>query len=291
MRLYRNGARGVFVWLMAFVFFALCPLPSALPAPASLLAQTPPTPAATDELVAPPDWAYGDLACALMLTVEPPAATIRVVGSQDTVIKAMMGPPDILVISGGSAAGLQPGQRFYVRRVIKSFGAVSREANRPLSVKTAGWVQILGVDTNIATATIVYACDGILPDDYLEPFTPPLIAARPLPGTTPDYINMGRIVTGDEGAQTGGAGQIMNINRGSNAGVKPGERYLVFRDKRTLKIEKENRSDPFQEAASRMPIVEIGQVLVVAVRQDDSTVQILVSKDAITTGDLIAPIR
>jgi hypothetical protein len=226
-----------------------------------------------------------------MLTVEPPAATIRVVGSQDTVIKEMMGPPDVLVISGGAAAGLQPGQQFYVRRVVKSFGAVTIERNRPLSIKTAGWVQILGVDTNIATATIVYACDGILPDDYLEPFTPPRIAPQPLPGTTPDYINMGRIVTGDEGAQTGGAGQMMNINRGSNAGVKPGERYLVFRDKRTLKVEKARRSDPFQEAASRMPIVEIGQVLVVAVRTDDSTVQILVSKDAITTGDLIAPIR
>lgn len=252
--------------------------------------QTPAT-ASPDELVPPPDWARGDLACAPMLTTEVPKTMLRVVGSQDAVIKQMMGPPDILVISGGSSAGLQSGQRYYVRRVIKNLGATSRDPSRPLSVHTAGWIQIFGVDTYLATATILYACDGILPDDYLEPFTEPLIAARPIPGNTPQYQNMGRIVTGDEASQSAGAGQLMNINRGSNTGVLNGQRFLVFRDKRNEKNDTTTRSDFYRAMADRLPLVEIGEILVVAVRPDDSTVQITVSRDAIQTGDFIAPIR
>jgi hypothetical protein len=258
-----------------------------------LVPPSPQTPAtgSLDELVPPPAWARGDLACAPMLTAEAPKSMFRVVGSQDTVIKKMMGPPDILVISGGSAAGLQPGQRYYVRRVIESLMATSQDRSRPFSVHTAGWIQILGVDTYLATATILYACDGILQDDYLEPFTEPLIAARPLTGNTPEYQNMGRIVTGDEASQSGGAGQLMNINRGSNTGVVNGQRFLVFRDKRIEKVDTTERSDFFRAMAGRLPLVEIGEVLVVAVRPDDSTVQITVSRDAIQTGDFIAPIR
>jgi hypothetical protein len=41
----------------------------------------------------------------------------------------------------------------------------------------------------------------------------------------------------------------------------------------------------------RLPLVQIGEVLVIAVRANDATVQILGAKDAITTGDLIAPIH
>jgi hypothetical protein len=254
--------------------------------------QTQPDAAAADqELVPPPAWALGDLGCAPMLGVDrPPKVPIRVVGSQDTVIKQMMGPGDTLVISGGSAVGLQPGQRYFVRRVIKARD-VERDPEHPLSVHTAGWVQILGVDTYVATATIVFACDGILPDDYLEPYEPPLIAARPLAGTAPTFENMGRVIAGREGMRTSGVGQLVTINRGSEIGVLNGQRFLVFRDKRSLKVDTTMRTEIFQYMADRLPLVEVGEIMVVAVRPKDSTAQIVMSRDAIETGDLIAPIR
>jgi hypothetical protein len=262
-------------------------------AAAPVSAQTPPVPSMDTEFVPPPAWAFNDVACAPALVPEtydkknvPP---LRVVGVQDPAIRELLGPGDTLVISGGSNAGLQPGQRFFVRRVVPPITVIGPPPRA--TILTAGWVQILGVDTAVSTATVMHACDGILFDDYLEPFVAPMIAARPLPGSTPQYDNMGHIVSGPEGAQTAGPGNVMTIDRGSNSGVVLGQRYLVFKDKRDQHMEMRNRSKPFIDVARNSPLVEIGEVLVVAVRVDDATVQIVASRDAISNGDLIAPIR
>jgi hypothetical protein len=272
MSQFRDGALGCLILLMVTI---------------SASAQTQPSPA----LVAPPSWAYNDLACAPYLTTTPPTGELRVLGSQDIVIKNMMGPGDTLVVSGGSTAGLQPGQRYFVRRLIRTFGAVGPDPKNPLSVHTAAWIQILGVDTALATATIVHACEGILLDDYLEPFVAPTVPSRVSSGNTPVYENMGHIMTGVEGSQVAGVGQLMNIDRGTNVGVVAGQRYLVFRDKRDQITPTRNKSDVFLLMSQQMPLVEVGEVMVVAVRPDDATVQVLLQKDAIRTGDLIAEIR
>lgn len=258
------------------------------------LAQAPAqAPASEPQLVPPPAWAFNDLACAPALVTESKdekaAPVQRVIGSQDAAMRDLLGPGDTLVISGGSNAGLQAGQRYFVRRHVMSRGVASA---LPVTIHTAGWVQILGVDTTLATATVLHACDGILLDDYLEPFAPPMIAARSVPGTTPHYENMGHIMTGSEGLRTaGGSSQLMTIDRGTNAGVVVGQRFLVFRNKRDERVETTGRSKAFEAMGGRLPLVEIGEVLVVGVRTDDATVQILGAKDAIATGDLIAPIR
>lgn len=250
-------------------------------------AQTPPP-----ALVAPPIWAYNDLACAPALLADqaqqPQVPAHRVIGSQDTIIRGLLGPGDTLVISGGSNSGLQAGQRYFVRRRVTTRGGVKP---LPPTIHTAGWIQILGVDTTLATATVLHACDGILLDDYLDPFIAPTIAERPLPGTTPQYENMGHIMTGVEGMHTAGGGQLMTIDRGTAAGVVVGQRFLVFRDKRTQRVDTTGHSKAFQEADGQQPLVELGEVLVVSVRASDATVQVIGSKDALVTGDLIAPIK
>ena len=270
---------------------ALCLSFAALPA----MGQTPPAPAADAQFVAPPAWAFNDVACAPALAPDKrdknkmPEPQLRVVGVQDPAIRELLGPGDTLVINAGSNAGIQPGQRFFVRRIVPQ---VTTTGPTPRStIHTAGWVQILGVDTMVSTATVVHACDGILFDDYLEPFVAPMIAARPLPGSMPQYDNMGHIVTGVEGLHTAAPGNTMTIDRGSNSGVTLGQRYLVFRDKRDQHMDLTGRSKPFADMAKNSPLVEVGEVLVVAVRADDATVQIVASRDAIAHGDLIAPIR
>ena len=257
------------------------------------LAQTPPAPSADTQLVPPPAWAFNDIACAPAVGPEKEdkanVPQLRVVGVQDVVVRDLVGPGDTLVINGGSSSGIQPGDRFFVRRIIP---AVSMFGDTPRpTIHTAGWIQVLGVDTVVATATVVHACDGILLDDYLEPFVPPMIAARPLPGSMPAYENMGHIMTGVEGLHTGGPGNVMTIDRGSNTGVVLGQRYVVFRDKRKEHLDVTGKSKPFAAVAGNAPLVEIGEVLVIAVRADDATVQVVASRDAITKGDLVAPIR
>ena len=251
-------------------------------------AQTP-APAADAGLVPPPAWAFNDLACAPALLTDRTGADeqpLRVIGVQDSAFRELLAPPDVLVVSGGSAAGLEPGQRYYVRRIIRTMGTP-----QPPTIHTSGWVQIVGVDTTVATAQILHACEGILLDDYLEPFTAPTIAARPLPGNVPHYENMGHIVTGIEGTHTAGVGNVMTIDRGTNAGIAQGQRFLVFRDKRDLQYDTTGASTILAEMSRKSPLVEIGEVLVVLTRPNDATVQITVAKDAIRVGDLIAPIR
>ena len=273
---------------------ALCLSFAAAPA----AGQTPPAPSADTEFVAPPAWAFNDIACSPALAPvkrdkndksRMAVPQMRVVGVQDPAIRELLGPGDTLVINAGSNAGLQPGQRFFVRRLVPQ--VTTTGTTPPPTIHTSGWVQILGVDTMVSTATVVHACDGILFDDYLEPFVAPMIAARPLPGSTPQYDNMGHIVTGVEGLHTAAPGNVMTIDRGSNAGVTLGQRYLVFRDKRDQHVDTTGRSKPFIEMARNAPLVEVGEVLVVAVRPEDATVQVVASRDAIATGDLIAPIR
>lgn len=264
---------------------------SLIAVPAS--AQAPAAPSADTEVVPPPAWAYNDVACSPALLKEKRSKAdepqLRVVGLHDSAVRELLGPGDVLVISGGSNAGLEPGQRFFVRRVIPAVTMMG--PTPPSTIHTAGWVQILGVDTTVATATVIHACEGILLDDYLEPFVSPTIAARPLPGSTPQYEQMGHIMTGIEGLQTAALGNLMTIDRGSNTGVVLGQRYLVFRDKRDKNIDIVGRSAPFAAMARNSPLVEVGEVLVIAVRADDATVQVVRAKDAISNGDLIAPLR
>ena len=197
----RHSCRGLLV--LGMVAISGCSL--LRPRPTTLgqtpVIQTAPVPAAAPlqtDLVPPPSWIYNDIACASFLTTQP-SSTIRVVGSQDAVVKHLMATGDMLVIGGGANDGIQPGQRFFVRRFIRTFGATKGpDPLHPLSVHTSGWVQILGVDATVSTATVLHACEGILLDDYLEPFTEPMIAAHAVPGSTPQYTNMGHILTSDE---------------------------------------------------------------------------------------------
>jgi hypothetical protein len=194
------------------------------------------------------------------------------------------------VISAGSNTGVAAGQQYYVRRLIKSFGAVGPDDDHPVSVHTAAWIRILGVDADVSTATVTHACEGILLDDYLEPFSPPLVAAKLLPGGTVQFANMGHIVSGDEARGLAGTNELLNIDRGSSTGVTMGQRFLVFRDKRESG-RNGGYSAMLERDIPRLPLVEIGEVAVVALRPNDATVQVLKARDAIQAGDLIAAIE
>ena len=59
----------------------------------------------------------------------------------------------------------------------QSFGALGPSPGNPLTVHTAGWVRVLEVDSDFATAQVLHACEGMLTGDFLEPYAAPLLAA------------------------------------------------------------------------------------------------------------------
>jgi hypothetical protein len=217
------------------------------------------------------------LACAPSLTYQPPTPPYRVTGGQDSFVRRIHAPGDLVTISGGSTTGIMVGQEFYVRRV-STPGQRTINRDRPATVQPVGWIKVYAVDPEWSLATVSHACDTIEIDDYLEPFVLPSV---PVPSTTqakPDKTNYGHVMTGMDRRRSFGTGDYFVLDRGSEQGVKPGSRFVVFRNKRDRSGQQQ--PDNF--------LYELGEAVAVDVRKDVSTLQVTTSRDAFNEGDLVA---
>lgn len=200
---------------------------------------------------------------------------LTIVGSQDTTVRSLFGPRDLLVISGGTARQVQLGQRYFVRR-LEWFGP--RSSDRPYTVRTGGWIRIVAANEATAIGVVEYSCSDILTGDYLEPFVLPVVPASAETTVTTgtlDFTHLGRVLYGDHLRWTAGSGGYMLVDRGTGEGASVGARYAVYRDLRQ----------------DGVPLVAIGEVVVVSAGPDASLVRITDARDVITTGDYIVPRR
>ena len=244
-------------------------------------------------LVSPPPSSFNDVACAPFLTVTRPDARLQVSGSMDTFFKRMLGSPDILVINAGLRQGLQVGQEFFVRRLTRHMGERGPDRDHPVAVHTAGWIRLTGVGPDSATATITHACgDAILISDYLEPFVPPLLAAREAEGA-PQFAHLGHVMMSDAGRTTVGIGEFTTIDRGSDHGIMNGQRFTVYRDTARQNVYRDmGGTAVYRPARGAVAVlVEIGIVVATSVRPDNSTVRVLQARDAVRRDDLVAVMR
>src|SRR5262249_30255769 len=134
-----------------------------------------------------------------------------------------------VVVNAGTKQGVQKGQMYYVRRHLRDNFTPAAPDFTPISIHTAGWVTIVDTKDDLSVATVTHACDGILDGDYLEPFTHAVVPPPAL-GGAPDYEHPARLVMADERLQTGSAGTLMLINRGSDHGVRAGQALTIFRN-------------------------------------------------------------
>jgi hypothetical protein len=216
------------------------------------------------------------LACAPTVAYERPAPMYHVTGGQDSFVRRIHAPGDLVTINAGSATGVGIGQEFYVRRVLAP-AQRTISPDRPATIQTAGWIKVYAVDPTMSLATVTYACDTIEINDYLEPFVVPQV---PRPSTTqakPEKDNYGRVMTGADRRRSFGLGDHFVLDRGSNQGVRPGSRFVVFRNKKERSVQ---QPDNF--------LYELGEAVAVDVRQDVSTLKVTKSRDAFTEGDLVA---
>jgi hypothetical protein len=214
--------------------------------------------------------------CAAPVSADDPSPqALRVIGGQDSRARALFGPRDLLVIGGGTGAGVQLGQQFFVRRANR-FGAPSDR--RWQGVRTLGWIRVVAVNDSTAIATVDHICDAIAQWDYLEPYTAPIVPAdadRDLSSGDPDFTAIGKVLSGIEDRQTAGRGEFVLIDRGADQGVKAGERYAIYRD----------------IGIAGMPLASIGEAVVLTVGKTMALTRITRSIDAILSGDYVAPRR
>ncbi len=229
-------------------------------------AQTGPAPAATH---LPAD--VLQLACAPRVVFETPNVPLRITGSQDTLVRRVHSPGDLVTINAGANDGVRVGQEFFARRLqVSDRGSVS--ADSPATVRTVGWIRVYAVDEDMSLATVTYACDVIDLDDYLEPFSLPAV---PTPSTNrpkPQRGNYGRVMGGNDRKFSFGKGDYFVVNRGSDHGVTPGAQFVIYRDKK----------------ASGNFLAEIAEAVAVEVQPETSTLHVTLSRDAIAVNDYVA---
>jgi hypothetical protein len=234
--------------------------------PAAAAAQTGPAWAATrlpSDVLA--------LTCAPSAAYEVPEVPLRVTGGQSLEARASAAPGDLITVNAGRANGMQVGQEFFVRRLLKDRDqVVSRET--PGTTHTAGWIRIYAIDEEMSLATIVYACDTVLVGDYLEPFALPVAVARGEKQGKPERDNYARVVSGEDRRHTYGAGDFIIIDRGRDHGIAPGSQFVVYHDKK--------KDGNF--------LYEVAEAVAVDVRENSSTLSVTSSRSVVTVNDYVS---
>jgi len=211
------------------------------------------------------------LACAPSVTYEMPLGDLRLTGGQDSFTRRNYAPGDLVTLNAGTDNGIDVGQEFYTRRVqLENRRPASRQT--PGVVRTSGWIKVYAVDKKMSLATITHACETIEVGDYLDPFVLPTAPEVSTELAPPQKENYGRILIGADRRRSFARGDFMVVDRGSNHGVTPGARFVVYRDK----LEAKNF------------LYDLGEAVAVDVRADTSTLQVTVSRDAFTAGDYVA---
>jgi hypothetical protein len=214
------------------------------------------------------------VACAPPPTFDgPPPRALHILGSQETMQRSLLGPRDTLVIDGGTEAGVQLGQQYFVRRM-NNFG-LARGA-RALGTTTGGWISVVAVNQSTAIASVDFACGPLLEMDFLVPFVAPVLPAGAdrdeAPGQ-PDFMMLGRIISGEAERQATGPGDFVLIDQGSVQGVIPGARFALYRD----------------VGPKGTPLSSVGEAIVISTGPSMSLTRITRARDAVYAGDYVAP--
>jgi len=211
------------------------------------------------------------MACAPTVAFEDPQGPLRITGGQESFVRRMHTPGDLVTINAGSRNGIEVGQEYFVRRVQTAGGeTVSRRT--PATIRTTGWLRVYAVDDTMSLATITHACDSIDVNDYLEPFVLPAMPAASPDRPEAQRENYGRVMVGQDRRRSFAKDDFFSVDRGSDHGVTVGTRFVLYRDKRV--------DGNF--------LFELGEAYAVEVRPESSTLRITVALDAIQAGDYAA---
>jgi hypothetical protein len=178
--------------------------------------------------------------CAHYVISDAEDESLRVIGSENGATKLAFADRDILYLSRGSNAGVKAGD------VYKS-----------------------------ATAVVEQACIDIHPGDYLKPFEKanvPLVLRRPPPDrlTPPTGKAQGFVVDIADDIMVAGAGQLVTVDLGSEAGISPGNMLTVYRIM-------------YPSVPTSRNV--LGELAVLTVRERTATAKVMYSNDHIMNGD------
>jgi hypothetical protein len=215
------------------------------------------------------------IACAPRPSLDgPPDRALHIIGGQDTVAKSVFGNRELLVVDGGTNAGVQLGQQFFVRRASRYPMAMAGYGGGR-SATTVGWIRVVAVNDSTAIATVDRACGPISAGDFLETFvvpTAPPDGDRDERAGEPDFTSLARVVIASENHTTAGPGDFVLIDRGDDQGLTAGARVAIYRD----------------IGIGGMPLASIGDGIVISTGSAVALTRITRARGAVFSGDYIA---
>lgn len=234
---------------------------------------------------------------------EAPALTIS--GREDEA-RIYVGTGDIVFLSAGLDANLRAGDEY---SIITYKGVVPHPIfsdDVGESLRMVGRLKIIALQEKSATAEITMSCDAVTHGMGVIPFE-----EIPLPLTTPTALERhgveheidrgGYIVDVTPGKEHIGEGDIVNIDLGDEAGLKPGDLLTVFREwgERVEFASAQSHFDELQARAERArsedrynpsdyPQVILGQIVVLKTQKRTATAKVVATAREINLGDRVS---
>jgi len=217
------------------------------------------------------------LQCAMYVVRKEENEDLYIIGSELGGDKVALSERDIVYLSQGSNDGVRAGEVYSLHHT--SYPVVHPVTGRKIGTKveTSGWVKVILVQENSATAVIEESCIDIHAADYLKPFervNVPMVVSRPhADRLTPPTGKVDRhVVDLQDDATMVGEGSFVIIDAGSEDGVSPGSVFSIYR---------------IMYPSVPTPRSVIGEVTVVKTRNATSTAKITYSSQEIMVGDQV----
>jgi hypothetical protein len=214
------------------------------------------------------------VSCTDLPTATIPIPTIYIKGGHNTDGHARSTKGEVVVLNRAPDDGLKVGQRYSTRRLQGGPSRFPPKGEGFGSLRISGWVTVTAVDDLNALAVIDFACDGIEPGDYLEPFVDLVLPTAAEPMGEPNFADRANILFGADQRWNFGDGDTFSIDRGTVHGVAAGARFAIYRDRK-----------------DGLPLVYVGDAVVMEQGELTSKVVLVRVKDLIQVGDVVVPRR
>ena len=214
------------------------------------------------------------VACADTPVTEKPNPRIVLKGTRTAENRAMASRGSEVNINRTPNDGLAVGQRYAIRRLQGNPMGFAREGDHYGAVATVGFITITAIDQYNALANVDFACNPIMPGDYLDTYSEPPLPTTAGPTVYPDFDDRANVLQGTDGRVIFGDGDTLSINRGTAHGATVGARFAFYRDRR-----------------DGMPLFYLGDAVVMELGEQTSKLVVVYAVDAVTTQDIAVPRR
>ena len=213
---------------------------------------------------------------------------LQIVGKQDGG-KDLQGDGDTIYLNGGSDHGLKTGDRLVTFAVQKRKFYHPDDIHRRKAMgdilQQSGILRITHVYARESVAIIEKSMDSLQVGIYAATFVEPVNLVTSLRTDIADPVdvkpNPAKIVFVQSDKVLAGAGDLIIIDHGANAGLKVGDDLLIARARQL---------DPSRKATAKdMMYTFVGQLLVVKTEEKTASCRILRNRTEVQVGDVITP--